>query len=1261
MDKFRRHLRLLGANHLATLNFRKNDSWREVYDYFRRDIEKNHIQKLREMYGKRDYYTLRQDSNAVKAIIEDKFNAEYNKPKTKSKTISTRKIDRRRARLTTGKLKKKPNEVRGINLYDYDFESGNVASLYDGIMTAINSLSSPNSINVNIYFKKRDTNKVLPLQITSEDYEDFGSFDNLINDTTNTTATGSDARPENEYELITDFITLVEFGFTGEGNASHMIWNVEEETNNTGRNCGINAMKKCGYTGDKDYKYFMPLENMLQVIKDEKLPIRIVNNFPEVSYKLGEEIKEHIKKETINCEYVERKCYGSENETYDIIRLCRDCKLKCECDKKFELCIDNEHKVISAKNPFGSKKLTERNTNYYLGRLCYYTQYIKHTTIYEPTNYEYTIIYCSHSKHFSVATDNDLTISYSTWTNGNHLLKDDYDKCSPKQKDNLFGFLDKYGMKKYERKVIENPLPIVESDEVVEPFKYLFFDFETIIDFDEGVNLMKPYSLSVLLLTPNELEELEEMDSNKNIEGCDTIRKNCAKTFIGYDCIADFFKWLGVVSKTTGYRFCGFNNSNFDNYFLFNELCKYNFETNEYDFGLEKDFLFAGSSLLNMTIKKNGYGFHEYSKNYDFFDLAKHLLGSLSDNCEGWKVNCCAKKGYDHDKSQQLFNANPQSLIDFCNDNEELKIYNEYDNLATAVITQRYKKTLMSIPCVYDTMVALNSGNGKKGKDAKHLKPPCITKKLTIGSLIYSVFQNECAKKDITFSRIPTDFYKELMRCKVAGRVEMFNGVQKIEERMASLDVCSLYPYVLSVLDCYYPSGEVVNQFEFAGFDTYGFYWVDFNQSVLREKNLPNIYPLKTETENDWSYDGEIKQALLSTTTIKLLHDFGVPYKIVNFQDRGVVGFTFTEYHKSCEMFEFLLSIMKLKNEQDTYKQKNNPNYNAPLRETLKLLMNAISGKVIEDYHIEETKQYDNGEDFAIMLSKIEPNELLADNDTPYKKINCLNMYGNKLFVKTEKHKKLLMESERTTQRPIYLGCALYDYAKNHMYRNSYSLVGLKDLVYTDTDATKTTYDNFVLWKNKAKDIIVPHWREVEEYDPRYATHKLYEPNSKVFGSFEDELEKCLSSDYEFYCVQKKSWCYRYGNKNKFRFKGVNGRSIHMDKKDFNNLSWITKHTHKSREGVKTTSYHTNSSQADLIYEYIKSSKHKSLGEGINATNFFRELYNKKEGYALCSSFRKHANNSALAIEDGLMDMNKTNNIYGCIEVVYTLKKIIIK
>ena len=35
----------------------------------------------------------------------------------------------------------------------------------------------------------------------------------------------------------------------------------------------------------------------------------------------------------------------------------------------------------------------------------------------------------------------------------------------------------------------------------------------------------------------------------------------------------------------------------------------------------------------------------------------------------------------------------------------------------------------------------------------------------------------------------------------------------------------------------------------------------------------------------------------------------------------------------------------------------------------------------------------------------------------------------------------------------------------------------------------------------------VPHWDKVETYDARYKDHKMYNPNSKVFGGYEDEFE----------------------------------------------------------------------------------------------------------------------------------------------------------
>ena len=67
------------------------------------------------------------------------------------------------------------------------------------------------------------------------------------------------------------------------------------------------------------------------------------------------------------------------------------------------------------------------------------------------------------------------------------------------------------------------------------------------------------------------------------------------------------------------------------------------------------------------------------------------------------------------------------------------------------------------------------------------------------------------------------------------------------------------------------------------------------------------------------------------------------------------------------------------------------------------------------------------------------------------------------------------------------------------------------------------------------------------EVDARYKNHLIYDPNSKVFGSFEDELADYEGDDYLFYCLEKKSWSYSWAKKgdwkSKFKFKGINGRS----------------------------------------------------------------------------------------------------------------------
>jgi len=756
-------------------------------------------------------------------------------------------------------------------------------------------------------------------------------------------------------------------------------------------------------------------------------------------------------------------------------------------------------------------------------------------------------------------------------------------------------------------------------------YKYIFFDYETVIDFKHS-SIMRPYSLSVIVLDEEELEHLVALDEAKDLNGVNIFRRANCKTFMGYDCNEGFIEWFTKESFNNTFCFVGFNNSNFDNFILLEGLLNYKEERGmDADINV-KNIFYNGSQLLNFKIDDR----------HSFFDIRKHLVGSLDANCKSFKINCCAKKSFDHSKAQFLHQDN--KLIDFITGNEELKEYNEFDVLATAVLFQKYRQALLNVPTTAEY--------------AKNLKDHT-----TIGSLVYKVFNDHTQKFKLKdkkgkpkpmFGKLSYKQYKDLQKHKIAGRVELFNGIQKILERMGSTDVCSLYPFVMAVLNCFYPCGEIVEVEDYQGDDEIGFYYCDIDQSNLKAQNLPKIYARKGETENDWDYDGVLENYLISNVMIGLLLKNGCKVVIKN-------GFIFERKLKSCEMFAFLLDMMKAKNQQDTYKGKD-PRYNPALRETLKLLMNSLSGKVIEGLHTEQTRDFDSVQEYEEIVMKA-------------KNVNFINNIGNKLFITYEMDEEELC---KTQQRPIFLGVLIYDYAKRYMFENSYSKIGLKDLVYTDTDASKFRYsamEGWTKWINE-NNIQVPHWEEVEEIDPRYKNHLIYQADSKVFGSFEDELDELQGHHYRFYCVEKKSWAYEVLNEDgtyteelkegkmtpisKFKFKGINGRAIMMNLDE----PFVELKRTKKRDGEITERYIMKEDTELEVYTYCERNKHLAIESG-NIGKFFDGLFEKREAYVLTNSFRKIVKNSARSVEMG--DEEKYNDLLNCIQVNYSMKKITLK
>lgn len=770
-------------------------------------------------------------------------------------------------------------------------------------------------------------------------------------------------------------------------------------------------------------------------------------------------------------------------------------------------------------------------------------------------------------------------------------------------------------------KVIFSPKQIINNSfkKTTGSFEYIFFDYETIIDFNVS-SCMKPYSLSILRLTETELEELEEADKDKNVKKVEEIRKKGCITFLGYDCNEKFINWFCAYQQNRTFCFVGFNNSNFDNFLLLDGLLRHDQHKHRVSFNVNGIF-YNGSQLLNFTI--NG--------RHTLFDIHKHLsMGSLKSNCESFKINCCSKKEFHHSKAQFLHEEN--KLIDFINNDNELKEYNEFDVLATAVLFQRYRMALKEIPSTE--------------KYAKNIKET-----ITIGSLIYKVFKDHIKtfEKDLDdkekekglFGKLNYRYYKDLQKCKIAGRVELFNGIQKINERMASTDVCSLYPFVMSVLDVYYPRGDIIEVEDYRGDDEIGFYYCDIDQSNLRQNNLPKIYAKKTDIENNWNHEEVLENYLISNVMIGLLRKYGCQVNIKN-------GFIFSRKEKSCDMFKFLLEMMKAKNEQDYLKSTKNPNYNGALRETYKLLMNSLSGKVIEGLHTEKTTDFDSEADFTKIMDKA-------------KSINFINCIGNKLFATYELDEEKICEAQ---QRPIFLGVLIYDYAKRYMFENSYSKIGLEQLVYTDTDASKFRYSQMERWVNwiKENNIQVPHWKEVEDYDVRYKNHLIYQNDSKVFGSYEDELEEEIGDEYLFYCVEKKSWCYSVLHeptnildvgkyKSKFKFKGINGKALLLNLDE----PFLEEHLIKSKkDGTMRIENKVKPDNEFEVYKWCEENKNRQIEN--DAVKFYDQIYNTGEAYVMTNSFRKIVKNSLHSVEMG--DEEKYNGLLNKIQVNFMMKKI---
>jgi hypothetical protein len=862
--------------------------------------------------------------------------------------------------------------------------------------------------------------------------------------------------------------------------------------------------------------------------------------------------------------------------------------------------------------------------------------------LYKPDVFIHTLLYCPVDKHVDIIKDNNI-----------QMLDEVY---STSFRD-IYKIIDGEYQKIY---TVDNVYKHAPEPKQKMRQLYVCFDYETIIDW-ECDNVMKPYSLSWFWFDHAQMEEhlLDNEALTKYYR--DTSNR---QSHIGFDCSAKFLKWILDNQNNTIMRFIGFNSANFDNYLLFTAIMDYKVNTNKDDFTIG-DLLYNGSQML--SFKVNG--------RHTPYDIRKHLVGSLSANCDSFKVpNEFSKiSGFSHDAIQQLYNDDKANFINAIKDNEEITKYNDNDVLSLGYLFIKYYKAMTNIDPVKFSFL-----NGEE-----------FVQYGTIGGIIMKIAELHWEKTGIKLPKLDITKYRDVLRGKSAGRVDLFTqAYPKLMEEIVSMDVCSLYPYIMAIFPGFFPCGDIletdiyieptreVSVRKFFAHKTWhdeselrngmtleqyaltygahniktkevvgniGFWYCDIDQRTLKSHNLPNILPQKIfkinsngqETgdclENKWDSDQLINNVLISNITIELLKKYQSYGVTVNIKK----GFYFTESVKSIEMFEFLMPLMAMKNREDTLKKQKSAEYNPAMRECSKLLMNSISGRVIMGLHTQQIKMITSAEEYIKIDAKYN--------------VNTINSVGNAVFVSYDKTEEELINK----QQPIYLGVLIYEYARRYMYETIMAPIGLDRLHYMDTDACKFRSCDVDEWRRTHGNKIVPHWPEVEKYDSRYITHKVYDPESKVFGSFENELDENNVS----YFLQKKTWLTAHVKDGrvsyiKCRFKGVNPNSYLLDGSEpfLLDLPFSGKEPEVICEDIE-------------LFKWCMDNKHKRIGgdydgKGVllNQLALYEQIYTRKYAYILCNNIQRVVKNSRRGVSiDDIDKFNKSNN---CVRAQYMVKKI---
>lgn len=514
-------------------------------------------------------------------------------------------------------------------------------------------------------------------------------------------------------------------------------------------------------------------------------------------------------------------------------------------------------------------------------------------------------------------------------------------------------------------------------------FKIIDKDFQS--DYDEKVNyviLHKEHYYAVKEIITKEIKEYTEVNGNgRHILTWDcetrptdefiTIRKGCKdqngndlsyksykikdtitsiaymgnkgqlvkRTFITNEnesSVRQFVNWLKQSKQK--FKCYAHNGASFDNYFLISELT-------------EEEFMKCKITKLGLRFAQVEFFGHNLT------DSRLHLISSLERLCEDYKIPTPKLTEF-------CYNGRVLTNKEMCFYKPELKfwefmqlqtteplfwsLYTEYceiDCVSLYQVWEQYSKSMRSI-----AEAMLGNHKSKYTKDAGSY---CVDKALTIGSGAMRLLEASMIKqnKDIYFKLRKfndSEEKEEFLRYFIRGGISHTEQKGKHSYVVVDVDIASQYPSAM------YIGSIPIGQSRFVENCQYDKSWcgyvkmknVKFADHCLKNKFIAT-YQERADGSRalNWHTPNQVDMLYLDTITINYYVSRG---DLISFDvEKALISNTSIEGKNVYGLY--INTLYKLKAEQDMFKKKSDPKYNPSVRASIKLLLNSVSGKCIEN------------------------------------------------------------------------------------------------------------------------------------------------------------------------------------------------------------------------------------------------------------------------------------------------------------------------